>query len=85
MRTIFALCLLAVLTEVQSQVLTRDQVKFNSRQIQLPYNRMIQPAGIQIIFGNEALENHALDVALSPDGKWLAYEEKYSILFISMD
>jgi YVTN family beta-propeller protein len=52
-------------------------------QIQLPYNRMIQPAGIQIFFGDEKLENHALDAALSPDGKWLAVEERYSIVFIS--
>ncbi len=52
-------------------------------QINLPYNRMIQPAGIQIYFGDEALENHALDAAISPDGKWLAVEERYSVVFIS--
>lgn len=52
-------------------------------QVLLPYNRMIQPAGKQIYFGNEELENHALDAALSPDGKWLAVEERYSIVFIS--
>jgi len=56
---------------------------FANAQIQLPYNRMIQPAGIQIYFGDYALENHALDAALSPDGKWLAVEERYSIVFIS--
>jgi YVTN family beta-propeller protein len=54
-----------------------------SRQIQLPYNRLIQPAGLQIFFGDEALENHSLDAALSTDGKWLAVEERYSIVFIS--
>jgi len=47
------------------------------------YNRFIQPAGLQIVFGNEALENHSLDLALSPDGKWLAIEERYSIVFVS--
>jgi len=51
--------------------------------IQLPYNRLIQPAGKQIFFGDEALENHSMDVVLSPDGKWLAVEERYSIVFIS--
>ena len=51
--------------------------------ILLPYNRMIQPAGFQVFFGQEALENHALDAALSPDGKWLAVQERYSIVFIS--
>lgn len=52
-------------------------------QIQLPYNRMIQPAGLQIYFGDKELENHSLDAAVSPDGKWLAVEERYSIVFIS--
>jgi DNA-binding beta-propeller fold protein YncE len=55
----------------------------NPRQVLLPYNRMIQPAGIQIYFGDRSLENHALDAALSPDNKWLAVEERYSIVFIS--
>lgn len=51
--------------------------------ILLPYNRMIQPAGTQIFFGSDLLENHALDAALSPDGKWLAVEERFSIVFIN--
>ena len=55
----------------------------NSRQTLMPYNRIIQPAGMQIYFGDKSLENHALDVALSPDRKWLAVEERYSIVFIS--
>ncbi|HLN56662.1 MAG TPA: bifunctional YncE family protein/alkaline phosphatase family protein [Bacteroidales bacterium] len=55
----------------------------SSGQIQLPYNRMIQPAGKQIYFGSEELENHALDAVLSPGGKWLAVEERYSIVFIN--
>jgi hypothetical protein len=53
------------------------------RQIQLPYNRLIQPAGVPVIFGDQSQENHALDAVLSPDGKWLAVEERYSIVFIS--
>jgi YVTN family beta-propeller protein len=55
----------------------------NPRRILLPYNRLIQPAGSQIYFGDTDLENHALDAALSPDRKWLAVEERYSIVFIS--
>jgi YVTN family beta-propeller protein len=55
----------------------------NAHQTLLPYNRIIQPAGMQIFFGDRTLENHALDVALSPDQKWLAVEERYSIVFIS--
>jgi YVTN family beta-propeller protein len=55
----------------------------NPRQILLPWNRLIQPAGLQVYFGDKTLENHALDAALSPDGKWLAVMERYSIVFIS--
>ena len=50
---------------------------------QLPYDRMLKPAGDLIIMGDSAKESHALDCALSPDNKWLAVEERYSIVFIS--
>jgi YVTN family beta-propeller protein len=53
------------------------------QQLQLPYNRLIQPAGLQIYFGDGSLENHALDAVLSKDGQWLAVEERYSIVFIN--
>ena len=59
------------------------QVALAHRQVLLPYNRLVQPAGFQIFFGDETRENHALDVSLSPDRKWLAVEERYSIVFIS--
>jgi YVTN family beta-propeller protein len=49
----------------------------------LPFNRWIDPAGTQIYFGNPDLENHAMDVVFSPDGKWLAVEGRYEILIIS--
>jgi YVTN family beta-propeller protein len=49
----------------------------------LPYNRWIDPAGVQIYFGNPNLENHALDVALSPDEKWLAIEGRYEVVIVS--
>jgi hypothetical protein len=65
-----------------AQISSEIQIQ-NPRQIQLPYNRLIQPAGIQIPFGDASQENHALDAVLSPDGKWLAVEERYSIVFIS--
>ncbi len=65
-----------------SQALT-GQPRANNIRIQLPYNRMIQPAGLQVYFGRESLENHSLDASISPDGKWLAVEERYSIVFIS--
>jgi hypothetical protein len=67
-----------------SQVITAPIIK-NPRQIFLPYNRIIQPAGLQIYFGDRSLENHSLDASLSPDGKWLAVEERYSIVLISTE
>jgi len=81
-RHLFIVVLTAVCIESQSQVLI-NQTRANPRQIQLPYNRLIQPAGLQIFFGDESLENHSLDAVLSKDGKWLAVEERYSIVFIS--
>jgi len=50
--------------------------------INMPYNKVLKPAGKMIIFGDSALENHALDVALSPDKKYLAVEERYSVLVL---
>lgn len=51
----------------------------------LPYNRWISPAGSQVYFGNKTLENHAMDVALSPDGKWIAVEGRYEVLVLSAE
>jgi len=47
----------------------------------MPYNRIIDPAGDQIYFGDKNMENHALDCALSPDNKVLAIEGRYRIVF----
>ncbi len=92
MKNIFILLIvtLTLNTFAQTQVNVKENplqtqvnVPVRQHQVKLPYNRLIQPAGLQIYFGNEALENHSLDAALSPDGKWLAVEERYSIVFIS--
>jgi len=75
--------IISVIALVVTASTIHAQVLPNPQQIQLPYNRMIQPAGIQIFFGDESLENHSLDAVLSKDGRWLAVEERYSIVFIS--
>jgi len=82
MKLIYLAILLLVSTLSHAQSMTSINQPY-PRQIQLPYNRMIQPAGLQIFFGDESLENHSMDAALSPDGKWLAVEERYSIVFIN--
>jgi YVTN family beta-propeller protein len=82
MKYFFLAVLLLMASHLWSQELT-DPFSPDAGRIQLPYNRFIQPAGIQIPFGDASQENHALDAVLSPDGKWLAVEERYSIVFIS--
>jgi len=74
---LFASCI-AINSQIEA-----NQNRLNPHQILLPYDRIIQPTGMQIYFGDRSLENHALDAALSPDHKWLAVEERYSIVFIS--
>lgn len=79
---ITVLCLFTSLLYGQSQV-TQFQLPESPRQIQLPYDRIIRPAGLQIYFGDRYTENHSIDAALSPDHKWLAVEERYTIVFIN--
>jgi YVTN family beta-propeller protein len=58
------------------------QAGSNRETIEMPYNRILKPAGKLILFGDSTLENHALDIALSPDKKHIAVEERYSIVII---
>lgn len=67
------------LSSYESKTMTPDQVP-----VLLPYNRWIDPAGKQLFFGNKNQENHALDVALSPDGKWLAVEGRYEVVIVDV-
>ena len=48
----------------------------------MPYNKWVDPAGEQLYFGDNGDENHALDCSLSPDGKWIAVEGRYSVVII---
>lgn len=50
--------------------------------LQLTNDRALASAGSQIFFGDSLLENHAMDAVLSPNGKWLAVEERYSLVII---
>ena len=88
------LVLLAVPAFSQSNKTIKEQKEYftsyetntlagNDLPILLPYNRWIDPAGTQIYFGDNELENHALDCTVSPDGKWLAIEGRYSIVIIN--
>jgi len=92
-KKIFSFCFLILVVLITS-LSTRGQEanpylskwdKFNlsgdSLPVIMPYNRIIDPAGEQIYFGDNYLENHALDCALSPDNKILAIEGRYRIVF----
>ncbi|HEY3369502.1 MAG TPA: hypothetical protein VGK10_01560, partial [Prolixibacteraceae bacterium] len=78
----------------QSNKILRQQHKYltsyenstlsgNDLPVLMPYNKWVDPAGMQIYFGDKDLENHALDCAVSPDGKWIAVEGRYSVVIIS--
>lgn len=80
----------------QNGKLKRQHAKYHSKYeeqtldvdelpVLMPYNRWVAPAGFQIYFGDKELENHALDCALSPDGKWIAVEGRYSVVILSLE
>jgi DNA-binding beta-propeller fold protein YncE len=48
----------------------------------MPYNRIIDPAGTVITWGNPNLENHSLDVKIIPGTDFLAVEERNGIAII---
>ena len=89
------LFIISVSIQAQPNKINKEQDKYWSRyedktlsptdssSILLPYNRWIDPAGTLIYFGDPVLENHALDVALSPDEKWLAVEGRYEVAIVS--
>jgi len=52
--------------------------------VMMPYNRVIDPAGTVMKFGNPSLENHSLDCALLPGGKVLAVEDRYGMALIDV-
>ncbi|MFV0590709.1 MAG: bifunctional YncE family protein/alkaline phosphatase family protein [Draconibacterium sp.] len=68
------------LSTFEQETLTDDNLP-----VLMPYNRWIDPAGEQLYFGDSNLENHALDCAASPDGKWVAVEGRYSLVIISTE
>lgn len=66
------------LTSYENSTLTGSDLP-----VLMPYNKWVDPAGEQIYFGDKELENHALDCSLSPDGKWIAVEGRYSVVIIN--
>jgi YVTN family beta-propeller protein len=52
--------------------------------VMMPFNRVINPAGTVMKFGNPSLENHSLDCALLPGGRILAVEDRYGMALIDV-
>jgi hypothetical protein len=50
----------------------------------LPYNRIIQTAGTEVVFGDPNYENHSLDCKILPDHTTLLVEDRYGILLIDI-
>jgi YVTN family beta-propeller protein len=63
---------------------TYDDSTLNNRvlPVVMPYNRLIDPAGKVISFGDPRFENHSLDVKLIPQTTILAIEDRYGITLI---
>jgi YVTN family beta-propeller protein len=49
----------------------------------MPYNRIINPAGTTVYFGDTKYENHSLDCKLIPGGDALVIEDRYGIAIIN--
>jgi YVTN family beta-propeller protein len=62
-----------------------DSTLFNkSAPLIMPYNRIINPAGVTVYFGDTKYENHSLDCKIMPDGANLLVEDRYGIAIISI-
>ncbi len=59
-------------------------LKPSSSPVQMPFNRLIRSAGKVITYGNPELENHALDVTILPDKKYIAVEDRYGVAILDV-
>ena len=61
-----------------------DQSTLNgvSLPVMMPYNRIIEPAGKVISFGDPGLENHSLDVQSLPGSDLMDIEDRYGIALL---
>ena len=62
-------------TEQQSPLATRTVGPQADGSILVPTNQLLRPAGFQMLF-----PGRPVDLALSPDGKWLAVLDRKSVV-----
>ncbi len=82
-RLLPAFIIIFLCVRITAQPLAPKNGTGDTNPVLLSYDRYIQPAGRQIVFGDPGFENHALDCSLSPDEKWLVVEERLSLVFIN--
>ena len=63
------------------KVPTDDSTLLGNSPYVMPYNRILEPAGESIIFGNPTYENHSLDAIIMPDKKTVLVEDRFGIAF----
>jgi YVTN family beta-propeller protein len=56
----------------------------DSNSVLMPFNRIVDPAGTVIRFGNPMQENHSLDCVLLPGEKVLTVEDRYGLAFFDV-
>ncbi len=81
MKTLFfsLLTLFIALLFMSLETIMSDEGDMDDGVVEMPYNRVLKPAGKMIFFGDSVKENHALDVAFSPDRKNVAVEGRFSV------
>jgi YVTN family beta-propeller protein len=73
--------------EQVSQHSAYDDSTLNRTQLPvlMPYNRIIDPAGKVVIWGDANNENHSLDLKLIPGTNFLAVEDRFGVAVIDPD
>ncbi len=74
----------SVTTDSYSSPYDNATLAVDNKSILLPYNRIIDPAGTVIRYGQKDLENHSLDCVLLPGEKVLVVEDRYGVAFFDI-
>lgn len=83
--TILLLLLTMMSFHIFAQPTGAIDIAVSPKKVDLFYNRSVKSAGAVITYGNPRLENHTLDLALLPDGRFVAVEDRYGIAILDMD
>ncbi|MFI5192444.1 MAG: hypothetical protein ACHQD7_00240, partial [Chitinophagales bacterium] len=74
----------SVVTHSDRYTITDTITSLDDKMIRMPYNRLIDPAGTVIRFGDPNQENHSLDCVLLPGTPVLAVEDRYGVSFVNI-